>query len=435
MSVLVGPLGAALRGAGALGWLLPYGPSFQIDLADRRALLNGAAYYDEAAIKSLFSTFSTPAHIATGSDGKLYPIPANSLDCFYMPAGKCQGQLIEEARTNLCFPSQNFGAAWAKTNVTIAANAGLAPDGTMTATRTIEASGAALIPQLSVGSVVALNSTTYAYGVFAKRDTRTWLTTAAQSTFASNVRAWFNLATGAAGTKAAGVLASGMIALADGWYYCWMIFTSISTAAGARVIYIAHCDADNSISFTGDGVSGIYLWGVQVEVGSSPTSYIPTTAASVTRAAPSIIRTLGSEWNRQGSLAVRFVPIAVMSDAAWGALSDGTVNNRIILSRNGTASQANYQVWTGAAVVGSDNYGVVVENGKNVAAIRAMDNDMRGVLNGTLSAADVAGAMPTVTGLRIGASATGIVGGSTYISRMTLWRSALADAQLQGLAA
>lgn len=49
--------------------------------------------------------------------------------------------------------------------------------------------------------------------------------------------------------------------------------------------------------FTGDGTSGLYVWGAQMEEGPFPTSYIPTNGAPVTRAADNMSRTLGAEWN------------------------------------------------------------------------------------------------------------------------------------------
>jgi len=41
----------------------------------------------------------------------------------------------------------------------------------------------------------------------------------------------------------------------------------------------------SGVSYLGDGTSGLYIWGAQLEVGAYATSYIPTLSASVTRVA------------------------------------------------------------------------------------------------------------------------------------------------------
>ena len=56
----------------------------------------------------------------------------------------------------------------------------------------------------------------------------------------------------------------------NGWYRCSMTMTSPSNSAGYHKVYVGtHAGGDPNAtsgqSFTGDGVSGILVWGAQVE--------------------------------------------------------------------------------------------------------------------------------------------------------------------------
>jgi len=63
----------------------------------------------------------------------------------------------------------------------------------------------------------------------------------------------------------------------NGWYRCAVQFTGLSTSLAAR---IHPTNQDNNIT-SGDGTSGIFVWGAQLERHTSARAYIPTTTAAV----------------------------------------------------------------------------------------------------------------------------------------------------------
>ena len=107
-----------------------------------------------------------------------------------------------------------------------------------------------------------------------------WAVVDVYDTASSNKRAWFDLQNGVVGTKDADVLQSGMIDYGDGWWLCWASATVSSNSGGF-----------NSELTKGDGILGrtfgdtMLIAGPQFEQGPTPSSYIPTTSATVTRAA------------------------------------------------------------------------------------------------------------------------------------------------------
>jgi hypothetical protein len=60
----------------------------------------------------------------------------------------------------------------------------------------------------------------------------------------------------------------------NGWYRCYITFTA--TVSGTYNLQISLGEANGSGTAAGDGVSGIYLWGAQLEIGASLTAYTST---------------------------------------------------------------------------------------------------------------------------------------------------------------
>ena len=98
---------------------------------------------------------------------------------------------------------------------------------------------------------------------------------------------------------------SGVIDYPDGWKKIYVTAPALSTGpATFGLAFYSNQNATNFTSgfnYTGDGVSGFYIWGAQVEAGSFPTSYIPTSGSAVTRAVDvaSITGTNFSSWYNQ----------------------------------------------------------------------------------------------------------------------------------------
>jgi hypothetical protein len=208
-------------------------------------------------------------------------------------SGGCPSLLLEPQRTNLALYSEQFdNAAWTKSGATVTANATTSPDGYANADKLVEdtSTGGHQIQQILTVSA----ATVYTISVFVKYAGREWIRfTDAQS---SN-RIHFNTLTGVFGTSAGTVIDYNSTTLGDGWYKLSLTTTSVGTAYTPRITL---AEADNDVAYTGDGTSGVYIYGAQLEAGAYATSYIPTLGAAVTRGADDMDTTFASAFATDG---------------------------------------------------------------------------------------------------------------------------------------
>ena len=153
--------------------------------------------------------------------------------------------LIQNAPMNLLTFSEQFdNAAWTKANATITANSTVAPNGTTTAD-TATATAANGVVQNTPMSITVVVDTTYTSSVYVKRRTGT------------------------------GVV---QLSRLDGTYVTlsvtdeWQRFTVTSTAANTTGRFFIR------LVTSGDAVD---IWGAQLEVGSTATTYNPTTVKNL----------------------------------------------------------------------------------------------------------------------------------------------------------
>lgn len=189
-----------------------------------------------------------------------------------MPAWGQHAEIVAYTATasNLAVRSQEFGGGyWPLAGATVTTNAAAAPDGTTTADKLVESVGGSAHTLLRSHTVTP---GTYAVSIYAKAAERHWISLQDVSTKIAK----FDLQAGALGTVDAGLSAS-IEAVGDGWYRCGI---SRATAGIAEYLQVYIGDASGAISYTGDGTSGVLIWGAQIEPGATPGPYVPTTSAA-----------------------------------------------------------------------------------------------------------------------------------------------------------
>jgi hypothetical protein len=228
---------------------------------------------------------------------------------------------------------------WTLTNSTVTAAATIAPDGTQTAFNLVSntATGLQAIAQTATKAASALVYTSTVH-FKANQYTYSWLQISDGA--GNGAIVYFNLTTGAISTAVAGVgtaftalSATTPTSVGNGWYRCNI--TGTSNTATSLVTQFGSSTNGTSNSVIGNGYNGVYVWGASSEQGSFPTSYIPTVATTITRAADqaSMTGTNFSSWynQSQGSWYAESNPSQSVS--AWYILTNQNgVSGRIMYS-------------------------------------------------------------------------------------------------------
>jgi len=218
-----------------------------------------------------------------GSDGFIQRAATNVPRFDHDPLSRRSLGLLSEAeRTNLLQQSEDLSTAWFATRSSVFTNTEMAPNGTTTADTLVEDTSASATHFIGQ-SISVTSGVSYVFSVFIKRALGSRDANLRWSGGVAAGNMTVNLATGAVSGSSA-IQNPSAVVFPNGWWRVSFWQTATSTGSFGVQIFL-HDGA--GIAYTGDGTSGIYIWGAQVEAASTPSTYIPTTSAAVTRTADS----------------------------------------------------------------------------------------------------------------------------------------------------
>lgn len=388
-----------------------------------------------APLSSYLSCTRASTGYAKKADGSLASFANNTLRITDL------GLLVEDVRTNSIFPSADF-SGWNIVDSTITTNASTAPDGTLTANKLV--GNATSNADHSVWWSASLSTGTYAFSIFVKAAGAGWAYFMAID--ASNNRYSINvdLTTGAITSTSTDLSPSSPTASVEAYGNGWFrISIVMGGSTGSNSIQVGMSTSatptwsgtgHNNAQSNGDGSSGIYIWGAQIEGGGFASSYIPTTSATVTRAFDAV--------PLSGAAATTLSLSAASCKVDVGQMLGPT--QAILVTRSETGTQSWFRVDQPASFNGVDLW-------NNSADVKATFGNSALWPDTTVKrvafAWDGTGRSVVANGGTVGTDAGAIGSNSTpelctsqgsnnlvifgYIQRFTLWNTRLADATLQ----
>jgi len=351
----------------------------------------------------------------------------------YDATGAVKGLLIEEARTNLYLNSSDTSTN-SSFGITKTSDSAVSPDGTTTADLiTPDTSYPRHLFQYS-SSYSAGDGSKETYSFYAKSNGYNLIEVSQRNQNGGTITK-FDLSAVTATTTGGTEILKSIEDVGNGWYRCSAAYITSSVRPYPAIEFL---DTDGSQGFVPDGTSGIYFWGHQLEAGGFPSSYIPTSGSTATRAADiATIPTSAFGYNQKvGSVVVEFNSNKPNNEqyGAFG-LSDGSPTNRIAYY----ATSVNTLVVTTAGVGQVElNAGLRVTTSELVKfSAGYAENDFAASLNGATTVTDTSGTVPSgISSLGIGHyyppnPSSNLING--HIKSIKYYPRRLTNAQLQEL--
>ena len=400
----------------------------------------GADTYTGDVTKGMFawgaSVSSTGETVLNKTSGQIHREYAPTLKTFaadeprfeYTTDGESEGLLIEAQATNKATYSEDFtNAVYNKYRATIEPASAIAPDGTLTASFLREDATASNTHYFNAVTDTGLSvgTTQYAVSIFVKAAGRSKIRIYDNNQNTPGTTT-FDLSSGTVVTGDGSIQSCG-----NGWFRCTIIPTCDYSATSTVYIML---DNGSGTSYTGNGFSGILVWGYQLETGVSASSaYIKSNSGSSTTRSADSCSVANADFGYTGG------PISITAEANT---SDVSSASKIIFRYDGGDVYTNYfqgsllvnYVTVGGATQALQYPSSVAAGTDYKVASRVDTNSINSAANGTAQTADTSAVLPDLAGATLhigGISGSQCLNGN--LKNLKVFSAPLSDTNLTAL--
>jgi len=340
--------------------------------------------------------------------------------------GGCGKLLLEPQRTNIALRSNELSTAPNVIDGTTATvNFYTSPDGTTNAIKLAETTAN---DRHGFYQYYTVTAQTYTVSVFTKQIGRRYISLMSDFT-GTNTFSYFDLQNKVVVSNGSGYTCS-IEEFSDGWL---RLSATVNAISGSRYTIWGGSTNGTTNTYVGNTSTFMTFYGLQVEAGSYPTSYIPTTSTAVTRVVDGPSKTAATALIGQTQGTIFFDSFFDDLDTVNFSISDGTSSNYILIDSSGGAVVF-ARVQQGGVVQAQINTtaGFYTAGTRLKCAIAYNSNDIAFFINGVLVGVDTSATIPACNQIRF-ARWNGVVAAAQRVQAAILLPTRLSNAELATL--
>lgn len=331
--------------------------------------------------------------------------------------------------------SSNYGFQY-----TTSTGLSIAPDGSQTAIQAAPNTLSTTDHYIHEASISVSTSTTYTMSQFVKKGSYQYHHL--RSVFANgdyDLRTVFDLDNGTITSQPNDIDDASITDIGNGWYRISATYTTPSTLPNPTLLFRFHIGAN--VSYAGNDYDYTLCWGSQVEAGSFPTSYIPTSGSTVTRSGdlPLISGSNFTSWFNDMPLSAYVeydLQTSAINQRIFSIDTNGYDPRLVVLGSVSNAYGPMVELYSNGIFYATLTSGATTptESGTHKLAFAFADNDAANSKDGAAVVTDTTFVFPSnFSQIRLGSQANGNNFMQGTIKKLAFYPKRLPNATLQAM--